>query len=77
MRHMGSCDGSMSHVRFQGDREFAPILIPDHAPRFVLGHWHDVAQLVIPTPALAWARRFHGEREFVRRPIRPGGDGPY
>lgn len=60
-RHLGKCDGGMTHVRFGDDREFAPMLPPDDAPRFVLDHWYDCATLVIPEPALIRARRFHAE----------------
>jgi hypothetical protein len=60
--HLTQCDGRMSHVRFQDDREFSPCLIPDDAPRFVLDHF-DGAHLVIPEAALVAARRFHADRE--------------
>jgi hypothetical protein len=59
--NMTRCSGSMAHVNFRGDREFPPTLIPDDVPRFVLDNWHDCADLVIPTPALIYARRFHNE----------------
>lgn len=60
-QHVTRCDGSMSHVRWREDREFAPTLIPDDAPRFVLDPWHGCGQLVMPEPALIAARRFHSE----------------
>lgn len=60
-RHLTRCEGSMSHVRFGDDREFAPTLIPDDQPRFVIDQWYDVARLAIPEPALIVARRFHSE----------------
>lgn len=66
-RHLGACEGHMSHVRFDEDREFEPKLIPDDAPRFVLPHtvWRpdEGADLEIPEPALIRARRFHDELE--------------
>lgn len=64
--HLTRCDGQMSHVRFAQDETFAPRLMPDDAPRFVLDTWYDAAQLVIPEPALIRARQFHSERESDR-----------
>lgn len=61
-RHLTQCAGTMGHVRFKSDREFYPTLIPDDAPRFVIGAY-DSADLVIPEDALVRAQRFHaGER---------------
>ena len=62
LRHMAKCDGRMGHVRFREDREFAAKLIPDDAPRFIVGPY-DSAHLVIPEDALVAARRFHADRE--------------
>lgn len=61
LRHMHACTGRMSHVRFREDEEFAPRLIPDDAPRFVLDGWADHGAIVMPTPALIRARRHHAE----------------
>ncbi len=62
LRHMGRCEGRMSHVDWKRDREFkAAQLSPDDAPRFVLDGWHGLAALLIPTPALVRARRFHAD----------------
>lgn len=58
-RHLTRCEGEMSHVRFSEDREFAPTLIPDDVPRFTLDPWHEHGVLVISSPALIAARRFH------------------
>lgn len=58
---MEPCDGEMSHVRFSEDRHFAPRMIPDDAPRFVLPDTAAggamSARLEIPLPALVRARR--------------------
>lgn len=62
-RHLTQCTGSMSHVRWAEDEEFAPLLIPDDAARFVLDPWHGSAQLVMPEPALIYARRYHVEKD--------------
>lgn len=62
-QHLTKCDGRMGHVRWGEDETFGPLLIPDDAPRFVLDTWYEAAQLVIPEPALIYARRFHSDRE--------------
>jgi hypothetical protein len=61
-QHLTRCEGQMGHVRWAQDEVFAPRLIPDDAPRFVLDHWYDSAHLHIPEPALIVARQFHHER---------------
>lgn len=66
LRNLKRCGGAMQHVRFQEDRSFAPSLIPDDAPRFVLptsaaGGDAPCGRLEIPTPALVRARRAGSE----------------
>lgn len=62
LRNLKRCGGAMQHVRFREDRSFAPSLIPDDAPRFVLpltaaGGDAPCGRLEVPTPALVRARR--------------------
>ena len=64
---MQTCNGHMSHVEWNRDKEFAPQLVPDDAPRFLLPHTafrgDEGATLEIPTPALVYARRWHNEQD--------------
>lgn len=61
-RHLGRCDGMMSHVEWSRDREVEPSLIPDEAPRFVVDPDADCGRLVYTEGALVSARRWHNER---------------
>lgn len=61
LTNLSACGGTMQHVRFQDDRSFAPSLIPDDAPRFVLplsaaGGDAPCGRLEVPTPALVRMR---------------------
>jgi hypothetical protein len=58
-------NGTMSHVRFDHDEHFDPLLIPDNAARFVLptAVWggSEGADIHVPSGALAAGRRwFYG-----------------
>lgn len=61
LTNLKPCGGSMQHVRWEEDRTFAPSLIPDDAPRFVLplsaaGGDAPCGRLEVPTPALVRMR---------------------
>lgn len=62
-RHLTVCTGTMSHVRWGEDENFPELrLVPDDAPRFVVGPWYEQGDLVVPEPAMVAARRFHADR---------------
>lgn len=61
-RHLQPCSGTMAHVQFNLDRDFAPRMVEPNMPRFALDMDFSCARLVWTEAALIKAWQYHHDK---------------